>query len=105
MSTADHPHTDPGDGRAECDRCGKWVWPAIHSCKRVPVTPAALERHRARLAAESRIPAQCTRELDVEPTGAPDEDICLGDVDADSGRCRTCGTNYARLAAESTEVS
>jgi hypothetical protein len=40
----DHPHTDPGDGRTECDTCGKWVWESIHSCKRVPVTPAALER-------------------------------------------------------------
>jgi hypothetical protein len=49
--TADHPHTDPGDGRSECDTCGKWVWPAIHSCKGVPVTAAALARatvaHRA----------------------------------------------------------
>lgn len=40
------------------------------------------------------VPAQCTRELDVEPTGAPDEDVCLGEVDPDSGRCRTCGTSY-----------
>lgn len=42
---ADHPHTDPGDGRTECEVCGKWVWPAIHSCKGVPVT----DRARARL--------------------------------------------------------
>jgi hypothetical protein len=42
--TADHPHTDPGDGRTECDRCGKFVFPAIHSCKGVPVTAAARDR-------------------------------------------------------------
>lgn len=39
--SADHPHTDPGDGRTECQRCGKFVWPVIHSCKGVPVTEAA----------------------------------------------------------------
>jgi hypothetical protein len=39
--TADHPHEDPGDGRQECWLCGKWVFPVIHSCKRVPVTPDA----------------------------------------------------------------
>ena len=44
----DHPHTDPGDGRTECDVCGKWIWPSIHSCKGVPVTPAAWERLHAR---------------------------------------------------------
>lgn len=37
----DHPHTDPEDGRTECGTCGKWVWPAIHSCKGVPVTEPA----------------------------------------------------------------
>lgn len=42
--TGDHPHTDPGDGRQECRTCGKFVWPALHSCKRVPVTPAARQR-------------------------------------------------------------
>lgn len=41
---ADHPHTDPGDGRSECDVCGKFVWPVIHSCKGVPVTAAAMAR-------------------------------------------------------------
>jgi hypothetical protein len=41
---ADHPYTDPGDGRTECLTCGKYVWPAIHSCKRVPVTEAARKR-------------------------------------------------------------
>lgn len=41
---ADHPHTDPGDGRVECPTCGKWVWLVIHSCKRVPMTPEALAR-------------------------------------------------------------
>ena len=41
---ADHPHTDPGDGRTECDVCGKWVWPFLHSCKGVPVTEAARQR-------------------------------------------------------------
>lgn len=51
QSLGDHPHTDPGDGRTECRTCGKWVFEAIHSCKRVPVTPAAIER--AQLAAGS----------------------------------------------------
>lgn len=41
---ADHPHTDPGDGRTECDQCGKFVWPVIHSCKGVPVTGRARAR-------------------------------------------------------------
>ena len=40
----DHPHTDPGDGREECETCGKWVWPVIHSCKGVPVTGRARAR-------------------------------------------------------------
>ena len=40
----DHPHTDPGDGRTECVTCGKFVFEAIHSCKRVPVTEAAKRR-------------------------------------------------------------
>lgn len=44
MSTADHPHTDPGDGRTECQTCGKWVWLVTHSCKGVPVTQAAMDR-------------------------------------------------------------
>jgi hypothetical protein len=47
MAFADHPHSDPGDGRTECDVCGKWVW-AIHSCKGVPVTEAARRRAYAR---------------------------------------------------------
>lgn len=41
---ADHPHTDPGDGRTECPTCGKWVHLVIHSCKGVPVTVAARDR-------------------------------------------------------------
>jgi hypothetical protein len=49
MSLADHPHTDPGDGRTECDTCGKWVWLVTHSCKGVPVTKAAWARHRDRV--------------------------------------------------------
>jgi hypothetical protein len=49
----DHPHTDPGDGRTECDVCGKWVFEAIHSCKGVPVTQAAWLRHRERTTAEA----------------------------------------------------
>ncbi len=44
-----HPVSDPGDGRTECETCGKWVFEAIHSCKRVPVTEAAWERHRQRV--------------------------------------------------------
>ena len=47
MVIADHPHTDPGDGRSECDRCGKFVWLVIHSCKGVPVTEAARARRAA----------------------------------------------------------
>lgn len=45
----DHPHNDPGDGRTECDVCGKWIWPAIHSCKGVAVTHAARLRLTSRL--------------------------------------------------------
>lgn len=30
---ADHPHEDPGDGREQCETCGKWVWLVTHSCK------------------------------------------------------------------------
>lgn len=41
---ADHPHTNPRDGRTECDVCGKWIFPATHSCKGVPVTEAARKR-------------------------------------------------------------
>jgi hypothetical protein len=41
---ADHPHNDPGDGRTECEVCGKWVHECIHSCKGVPVTDAAMSR-------------------------------------------------------------
>jgi hypothetical protein len=44
----DHPHTDPGDGRSECETCGKWVWSVTHSCKGIPVTAAALERFEKR---------------------------------------------------------
>ncbi len=47
----DHPHTDPGDGRSECQVCGKFIWPATHSCKGVPVTQAARARYAERLAA------------------------------------------------------
>jgi hypothetical protein len=42
--TADHPYADPGDGRTECDTCGKWVFKVTHSCKGVPVTQAARQR-------------------------------------------------------------
>jgi hypothetical protein len=41
---SDHPHTDPGDGRTECETCGKWIYPVTHSCKGVPVTDAARQR-------------------------------------------------------------
>lgn len=51
--TADHPHTDPGDGREECDLCGKWVWLGTHSCKRVPVTDAAMRRWQERMGKQS----------------------------------------------------
>lgn len=50
----DHPHDDPGDGRTECDTCGKWIWPVTHSCKGVPVTLAALAR--AGLVTGHRVP-------------------------------------------------
>jgi hypothetical protein len=45
----DHPRADPGDGRTECDGCGKYVWPVIHSCKGIPVTDAARARRAADL--------------------------------------------------------
>jgi hypothetical protein len=43
----DHPHSDPGDGRTECQTCGKWIREVIHSCKGVPVTEAAWARFTA----------------------------------------------------------
>ncbi|WP_431976159.1 hypothetical protein [Micromonospora haikouensis] len=62
---ADHPHTDPGDGRTECDVCGKWVWSAIHSCKGVPVTPQARARYEERQrTARYRPGGQVTATLD-----------------------------------------
>jgi hypothetical protein len=61
----DHPHTDPGDGRTECNACGKFVWPVIHSCKRVPVTDAA--RARAGIA---EVPPPVTAETIVEQMDA-----------------------------------
>jgi hypothetical protein len=36
------------DGRTECEVCGKWVYPIIHSCKGMPVTAAASEGYRQR---------------------------------------------------------
>lgn len=39
----DHPYSDPGDGRSECETCGKWVWPFLHSCKGIRVTPTTHE--------------------------------------------------------------
>ena len=53
MAFADHPHTDPGDGRTECEVCGKWVWECTHSCKGVPVTEAAMARLRTRAVKEA----------------------------------------------------
>ncbi|MDG4792119.1 hypothetical protein O7626_40605 [Micromonospora sp. WMMD1102] len=64
---ADHPHTDPGDGRQECDRCGKFIWPAIHSCKGVPVTAAARARWEAAHAVE---PVTAPNPADVELVAA-----------------------------------
>jgi hypothetical protein len=40
---ADHPHSDPGDGRTQCPTCGKWVWMVTHSCKGVRVVPTVSE--------------------------------------------------------------
>lgn len=57
---ADHPHHDPGDGRTECSTCGKYVWPAIHSCKGVPVTAAAKTRSDAHQAAKGSLLASLT---------------------------------------------
>lgn len=48
----DHPYTNPGDGRSECQTCGKWIWPVTHSCKGVPVTVAAWNRKLDELAEE-----------------------------------------------------
>lgn len=64
--------------------------------------PAVRIHRAADMARSARLPARCTRELAVEPTGAPDEDICLGEVDPDTGRCRRCGKDYgqARPAEE-----
>jgi hypothetical protein len=78
----DHPHTDPGDGRTECDTCGKWIWPVIHSCKRVPVTEAAWQRHQARItaAAYGRGRDDCARRLE----GQRGEGLCTcADADDD----------------------
>lgn len=63
---ADHPHTDPGDGRTECLTCGKWVSPPIHSCKRVPVTEAA----RRRAAPEAEAPEHTEQPMPV-PSNRP----------------------------------
>lgn len=48
MIHPDHPYSDPGDGRTECDVCGKWIYECIHSCNGVPVTDAAWDRWFAR---------------------------------------------------------
>ena len=34
---------------------------------------------------------RCSRELDVELTGYPGEDICDGRIAPETGRCETCG--------------
>lgn len=69
----DHPHSDPGDGRSECQTCGKWVWLVTHSCKGVPVTQAALDRLTA-------CPCGCPRDQHIGevgcPCGLPDEPPC-----------------------------
>lgn len=59
---ADHPHTDPGDGRSECETCGKWVWPATHSCKGVPVTDAAMTRYRNKHRSQTPLHSEGTKE-------------------------------------------
>lgn len=56
----DHPHHDPGDGRTECERCGKFVWPVTHSCKGVPVTDAVRARYQAAHAVTA-VPAEQVR--------------------------------------------
>lgn len=32
-----HPTTNPGDGREQCEVCGKYVFPVTHSCSGVRV--------------------------------------------------------------------
>lgn len=49
----DHPYTDPGDGRVECETCGKWVHLVIHSCKGYPVTYEAAMRRVGELRQEA----------------------------------------------------
>lgn len=87
--TDDHPHTDPGDGRTECDRCGKWVWLVTHSCKGVPVTEAARERHRKRaVAAGAPSLVSCARcGQPLRDDNCPDECDCV--TAAVSARRRT----------------
>ena len=79
---ADHPHSDPGDGRSECETCGKWVWLASHSCKGVPVTDAAMERWTARYGmTDKAIPSMPRRRVlgynresaGVQPEGGSDD--------------------------------
>jgi hypothetical protein len=90
----DHPHTDPGDGRTECDVCGKWVFEAIHSCKGVPVTDAAWERHRARTEISDRI-RQISRTLDPV-----ERDRMYADLERDMA---PAADHHARLAADPFE--
>lgn len=77
----DHPHTYPGDGREECLTCGKYVWRVTHSCKGVPVTPAAAERYRQfpwiqpRLSAEGRAELRAKSDL-IEYEGLCDLPGC-----------------------------
>jgi hypothetical protein len=80
---ADYLAADPDNLRPEC-LCGADLGSPWDS---VP--------HRRGAPGCRHFPAQCTRQLDVEPTGAPDEDVCLGAIDPGTGRCQTCGKDYA----------
>lgn len=80
---ADHPHTDPGDGREECPTCGKWVWLVIHSCKGVPVAKGVIgegpgsTRQRHKYDGERCTVCGCNW-FDVSFFREWDEDWCAG---------------------------
>ncbi len=44
MTHIGQPFTDPGDGRTKCEKCQKYVWPAIHSCRARTASPLADQR-------------------------------------------------------------
>jgi len=70
MSSGDHPHSDPGDGRTECLTCGKWIFEITHSCKGVPVTEAAKAR-----ASYSTQYAYCFKDSGQGPFASPHHNL------------------------------